>query len=284
LASASVTSATAGTLISNLWSDQIEYAANDVRGVVNFVTDTGERWFGPGGGNILFPNVGSIAATAYGAGTTVLTFTANTEGVTTVNPLVIYTGVELYEDFLNTSIVDAVKAYAPVLAEGLYQHIEETILGKHATTVTTVGSSAAGYNFLEADFLTGLAQLHANGKDKVVPGKIYGIYHPLQYDNMMAISNIVSASVRGETNGPAKTGVIGMSNGTNIFFTTNVALTSATICNLLIVPKWLILARKNRPKIEMERSNLATKVIASTQYGVTVQWSNCAVRHATMSL
>ena len=262
----------------------IENAANDVRGVVNFVTDTGERWFGPGGGNILFPNVGNIAATTYGAGTSALTFTANTEGVTTVNPTVVYTAVELYEDVLNTTIVDAVKAYSPVLAEGLYQNIEETILSKHATTVTTVGTSSAGYNFLEADFLTGLAQLHANGKDKVVPGKIYAIYHSLQYDNMMAVSNMVSASVRGENNGPAKTGVIGLSNGANVFFTTNVQLLTANMCNLLIVPKWLILARKNRPKIEMERSNLTTKVIASTQYGVAVQWSNCGIRHITQSV
>lgn len=180
--------------------------------------------------------------------------------------------------------MDAVKAYAPVLAEGLYQNIEETILGKHATTVTTVGTSSAGYNFLEADFLTGLAQLHASGKDKVVPGKIYGVYHPLQYDNMMAISNITSAAVRGESNGPAKTGVIGLSNGCNIFFTSNVQLGTTGFCNLLLVPKWLILGRKNRPKIEMERTNLATRVVASTQYGVAVQWSNCAVRHLTQSL
>ena len=71
---ASVTSATAATLISNIWSEEIEYAANDVRGVVNFVVDTGEKYFGPGGGNILFPNVGSIAARAYSAGTVSLTF------------------------------------------------------------------------------------------------------------------------------------------------------------------------------------------------------------------
>lgn len=192
--------------------------------------------------------------------------------------------MELYEDVLNTTITDAVKVYAPVLAEGLFQNIEETILGKHATTITTVGTSSAGYNFLEADFLTGLAQLHANGKDKVVPGKIYGIYHPLQYDNMLAVSNIVSASVRGESNGPAKTGVIGLTNGVNIFFTSNVQLGTTGFCNLLIVPKWLILARKNRPKIEMERTNLATRVIASTQYGCSVQWSNCGVRHLTQSL
>ena len=181
-------------------------------------------------------------------------------------------------------MVEGGKAYEPVLAEGLYQNIEETILGKHATTVTTVGTSSAGYNFLESDFLTGVAQLHANGKDKVVPGKIYGIYHPLQYDNMMAVSNIVSASVRGETNGPAKTGVIGLSNGVNIFFTTNVKLLTANMCNLLIVPKWLILARKNRPKIEMERTNLATRVIGSTMYGVAVQWSNAGIRHITQTV
>lgn len=196
----------------------------------------------------------------------------------------IYTAVEIYEDVLNTTIVDTVKAYAPALAEGLYQKVEEDILGQHATTVATVGTSSAGYNFLEADFLTGLARLHAEGKDKVVPGKIYGVYHPLQYDNIMAVQNIVSAAVRGESNGPAKTGVIGLSNGVNMFFTSNVVTFTTNMCNLLIVPKWLILARKNRPKIEMERTNLATRVVASTMYGVTVQWSNCGIRHITQSI
>ena len=101
---------------------------------------------------------------------------------------------------------------------------------------------------------------------------------------MFAVSNIVSAAVRGETNGPAKTGVINMSNGAKVFFTSNVQLLTANMCNLLIAPKWLILARKNRPKIEMERTNLATRVVASTMYGVAVQWSNAGVRHITQSI
>lgn len=258
------------------------YLPNDVRGIVNMVTDTGETFFGAGG-TISFPQISAIAATAYGAGGTV-TYTANTEGTTTVTPTVIYTAVALYEDALNTSIKDLPTVYAPVLAEGLFQNMEEAITALHASTITTVGSSNTGYNFLEADFFNGLEQLHANAKDKAVPGQIYAIYHPLQYGNMMQVPTFASAAYRGETNGPAKTGVIGQAGGAKLFFTTNVNTQTAAINNLLIVPSWCILARKNRPKVELERSQLALRMIASTQFGVKVQSTLLGVRHITQSV
>jgi len=192
--------------------------------------------------------------------------------------------VALYEDALNTTNVDLPKVYGPPLAEGLFQNMEETIFTQHASTITTVGSSAAGYNFLEADFWNGMEQLHANGKDKVVPGKIYACYHSLQYGNIMQVPSIVSSAYRGDTNGPAKTGVIGIAGGANFFFTTNVATQTSAINNLLIVPSWLILARKNRPKVELERTQLAVRMIASTQFGVKVQSSLCGVRHLVQSV
>lgn len=166
----------------------------------------------------------------------------------------------------------------------MFQNIEEAIFNLHASTITTVGSSAAGYNFLEADYFNGLEQLHANAKDKAVPGQIYACYHSLQYGNIMQVPSIVSAAYRGETNGPAKTGVIGMSNGTKFFFTTNVATQTSAINNLLIVPAWVILARKNNPKVELERTQLAIRMIASTQFGVKAQSSLCGVRHLVQSV
>lgn len=258
------------------------YLPNDVRGIVNFVQDTGETFFGAGG-TISFPNLAAIAATAFGAGGTI-TYTANTEGTTTVTPTVIYTASVVYEDVLNTTIVQMPDKMAPILAEGLFQNIEETITALHASTITTVGSSAAGYNFLEADYFNGLEQLHANAKDKAVPGKIYALYHPLQYGNMMQTPTFASAAYRGETNGPAKTGIIGMAGGAQVFWTTNVNTQTSAINNLLIVPPWCILARKNRPKVELERSQLALRMIASTQIGVKVQLSTLGVRHLVQSV
>src|SRR5690242_5780673 len=98
------------------------YLPNDVRGVVNFITDTGDTFFGAGG-TIQFPSIATLAANAYGAGGTV-SYNANTEGSTTVTPTVIYTAVALYEDALNTTVKDLPTVYAPVLAEGLFQNIE----------------------------------------------------------------------------------------------------------------------------------------------------------------
>lgn len=260
------------------------YAPNDVRGVTEMIIDTGDQYVGQGG-TFHFPQIASIASKAWGAGGTV-TYTTNTEAQTTVVPTVVYTGVEIYEDVLNTAKPNMPKKFGRALAEGVFQEIEETILEQHATTITSVGSSAAGYNFLEADYWNALEQLHANAKDKAIPGKnMYAIYHPLQIAGFGQAQNFVDASVRGDKgDGPAKTGIFGMLGGAKVFFTSNVATLTSAINNLVICQPWLILGRANKPKIEMERTELRLRVICSTQFGVKVQTSLCGVRHLVQSV
>ena len=251
------------------------------------IVDTGDQFYGQGG-TFHFPQIAAIAATAWGGGGTI-TYTAATEAQTTVVPTVVYTAVQIYEDVLNTAGAntgDMTTKYGRALAEGVFQNIEETILQQHATTITSVGSSAAGYNFLEADYWGALEQLHANAKDKAVPGQnIYAIYHPLQLAGFGQTRAFTDASYRGDrAGGPATTGVFGMLGGAKTFFTTNVQTLTSAINNLIICSPWLILGRANSPKIEMERSELHLNVICSTQFGVKVQSSLCGVRHLVQSV
>ena len=178
------------------------------------------------------------------------------------------------------------KKYGPALAEGVFQDIEETILAQHASTITTVGSSAAGYNFLEADFWGGMEFLHANAKDKAISGQsITAIYHPLQFGAWAQTQNFVSAAVRGDRgDGPAKTGVFDQVGGAKVLWTTNVRTLTAAINNLIIAKPWLILGRAAKAKIEMERTELRLRVICSAQYGVKVQSSLCGIRHLVQSV
>lgn len=248
------------------------------------IMDTGSEFEGQGG-TFHFPQIAAIAATAWGAGGTI-TYTANTEAQVTVVPTIVYTAVEIYDDVLNTTVGDMPKKYGPPLAEGYYQDVEETILAQHASTITTVGSSAAGYNYLEADYWGALEQLHANAKDKAIAGNnIYAIYHPLQLGAWGQTQNFVSRAVLGGSGpGPAQTGVFEMAGGAKVFFTSNVRTLTSAINNLIICKPWLILGRAAKAKIEMERTELRLRVICSGQYGVKVQSSLCGIRHLVQSV
>jgi len=247
------------------------------------IDDTGSEFYGAGG-TFHFPQIAAIATSAWGGGGTI-TYTANTEAQVTVVPTVVYTAVEIYEDVSNTTD-RMVEKYGKALAEGVFQNIEETILNQHASTITTVGSSAAGYNFLEADYWGGMEQLWANAKNYAVPGdSIYAIYHPLQLAGWGQTQNFVDASVRGDKgNGPAVTGVFGQVGGGKVFFTSNVQTLTSAINNLIICKPWLILGRANSPKIELERTELKLRAICSTQFGVKVQSSLLGVRHLVQSV
>jgi len=272
LALTPTTQTTAAKLLSELWASQPEYAVNNVRGVSKSIWDTGETYFGPGF-KVNFPIVGAISATALGAAmsTSIANAVANVETEVEVTPTVTYAAVILLEDVLLTTAYDTVRTYTPALAEALYQQIDIDILAQ-AVGFTT-NSQTDGGSFTQANFHTLVSKILTNGGDKVQLGQLDGWYHPQMWDNIMGFADFYTASVRGESNSSAKTGNLGMAFGVNFNFTKNVLL-STTLRNLILSKKSIVLVRKNRPKIEMERTDLSTKVVASTMYA-------CKVLHET---
>lgn len=265
---ANVTQATGLRLLREDWRDQVQYGVNNVRGWTKAIYDTKEEHFGQGGYKIHWPIVGAITASAL-SGTFSVTYTANTETESVITPTVAAAGVLIQEDVALTSVVAAPSIYGPALAEAVYQKIDADGLALHASYTTNNRTDAA--DFTEATFQALVADLLTNGGDKVMLGNLTGFYHPAKWDAIMQIGNFTNAMVRGENNGPAKTGVIGTAYGVNFVFTKNV-VTSTTLRNVIVAPMSTWLARKNYPKIEMERSlsDLGTKVVASTMYGVGV--------------
>lgn len=276
-------SGTGATLIPDLFESNVEYVVNNMRGVVKAVNDTGDKYFGPGG-KVHIPIVGAITATTVtGAPATIgtLTFTANTETEIVFQPTVTYAAVQIQEDVLQSSITDSVAIYSPALAESIYQKIEVDILSLFASFTTNSQTDAA--DFTIANFQTLISKILANGGDKVALGQLTGVYHPLKWDTMMGIADMYSAAVRGENNGPAKTGTFDSNFGINIVFTSNVQ-TSTTLRNLIFARRAIWLVRKNRPKIEMERSDLHTKVVASTMYAAKVVHEKAGGQHIITTL
>lgn len=264
MAVANITQTTAAKLLSEIWSDQPEYAVNNTRGFTKSIWDTGETYFGPGF-KVHIPIVGTIAASSYSG--SVANVIANTETEITATPTVKYTAVYIQEDVEQTTAYPTVRTYTPALAEGLYQQVDIDGLSLFAGFTSNDSTDAA--DFTAATFHGLMSKIVSNGGDKVQLGQLDGWYHPLKWDTIMGIADFYSAAVRGEGNSAAKTGNLGMAFGMNFNFTKNVQ-TSTTLRNLIVSKKSMILVRKNRPKIEMERSDLLTKVVASTMYAIVV--------------
>lgn len=261
----------AGALIPTLWENRIQYAANKRRGLTRMINDTGSKWFGPGG-TINWPLMptwpAALSLPAIGTPLT-LQDTAQAVGQTTITPTVKYTYGLINEPAALTGITDLVQAYSPMLAESIYQAIDIDIATLFQSLVNNVGGAV---EWSEGDFLSAISTLLSNGGDKVELGQIFGVYHPSKWDAIMATGNIVNASIRGETNSAAKTGMVEMAYGVKLFFTANVT-TSTTLRNAIFVRDCFWMARKNRPKVELERdlaTGLVTKVVASHMYGTAI--------------
>ena len=264
MAQVPITQTTAAKLLSELWASQPEYAVNPTRGFTKSIWDTGEQFFGPGF-KVHIPIIGTMAATAYSGAA--LNSVANTETEIVVTPTVAYNMAVIQEDVLLTSAYDTVRAYTPALAEGLYQKPDLDGLGLFAGFLANDSTDAG--DFTAATFHGLVSKIIANGGDKVQLGQLDGWYNPLKWDTIMSIADFTNASVRGESNSSAKTGNLGMAFGVNFNFTANV-VTSGTIRNLIVSKKSMILVRKNRPKVEMERTDLTTKVVASMMYAIVI--------------
>jgi len=262
------TQTTAAKLLSEIWASQPEYAVNNTRGFTKSIWDTGETYFGPGF-KVHIPIVTAMSATALGAAmsASIANTAVQTDTEKAITPTVTYAALYLLEDVILTTAYDTVRTYTPGLAEALYQQIDIDLLSLYAGFTSTDITDAAG--FTEASFQQVVSSILSAGGDKVQLGQLDGWYHPLKWKEIASIGNIVNASVRGEDNSSAKTGNIGTSYGVNFNFTKNVQ-TSTTLRNLVVSKKSMILVRKNRPKIEMERSDLVTKVVASTMYAGSV--------------
>ena len=260
---AQITQTTALRLLNEVWANSPEYSINPTRGFTKSIWDTGSTYMGTGY-KVHIPIIQTVAAAAY-AGS--VTYTANTETEITATPTVAYSAVQIQEDVLLTAFVDPVTGYGPALAEGLYQKPDVDGLALFAGFTSNDSTDAA--DFTEATFQGLVSKIIANGGDKVALGQLDGWYHPLKWDAIMSISNIINAAVRGEDNSAAKTGTIGTAFGVNFNLTANVA-TSTTLRNLIVSKKSMVMVRKNVPKLEMERTDLTTKVVASMMYAIVV--------------
>lgn len=269
----------ADKLVPELWETEVEYDVNNIRGVAQFTLDTGSKYFGPGR-IVNWPRIPALPSANVKTNYPTVTYSDPSTTVNiTATPAIVYTGMILQEDVLLTTLSDAVQLYSPLLAEGLYQKVDADILALHGSFTPTTVTDAAGWT--EANFALAVERLMESGQDKVQIGGITAVYDITQWGNIMTTGNAVSAAYRGEMNGAAKTGMIDTIYGVKFFFTANVTGTDPASNNMIFAKKAIWIARKNRPKVEMERTDLTTKIMASHMYSVQILNAKLGIKHVT---
>lgn len=278
------------SLIPTVWEPAVEFAAQQPRGIAQRIWDVSSRVKGKG--NVYKVNIlpalsvsqtaGSPGTWAAGSDLKSWTVGGSVNYVSSLTPFVItltmslkQVGIKIEPDVEDFSVTGLADAYSPVVAEAVYQGVDIDALNLYSefNAGDNVGSSTT--NWSEADFLLGLSRLFANGRDKLVPGTtpIFGVYDLGQIDNVLSFSGVTNAAVRGEKNGATMTGRIGMVYGVDLMFTGNV-LSSTGRRNLLFAKKAMIYGRKSVAKVETDRQDLITSVIAHCVWGVKSAHSN----------
>lgn len=272
---ANITTTTAAALISEMWSADVELAAQEHRGFAGRIKEF--SFSGPGD-VIHIPKIGAISAAAF-SGT--VSYTANTESTVDITPDVSYAAVQIDRKADVRSILALAPMYTSELGKGLAQYEDVAIASLYAGLSQSVGTTS---DFSEANFLLGIRTLLQSGKDRVIMGStpIWGVFHPVQWDHVLVVGNINSASVRGEQNGPAKAGTLSLAYGVNVDFSGNVQV-STTARNMFYTMDAFAIARKYTPIVDTDFAidSLSNKIVASQDFGTAELNDNLGVQYLT---
>ncbi len=273
---ANVTTTTAAALIPEMWSADVELAAQEHRGFAGRIKEF--PFSGPG--DVLhIPKIGAIAAAAFSGS---VSYTANTESTVDITPDVSYAAVQIDRKADVRSILSLAGMYQEELGKGLAQYEDVQIASLYAGLSQSVGTSS---DFSEQNFLLAIRTLLQSGKNRVMIGvtPIWGVFHPAQWDHVLVVSNLNNAMIRGDAGaGPAKTGTIGLAYGVNIDFSGNVQV-STTARNMFYTSEAFAIARKYTPTVDMDFDvdSLSNKIVASQDFGVAELNDNLGVVYVT---
>ncbi len=273
---ANVTTTTAAAIIPEIWASEIEMAAHNVRAFTGKIEE--KSFNGPG--DVL--HIGKIGAISAAAFSSTVSYTANTEGNVDITPDVSYAAVQIDRKADVRAITPLGNMYQVELGESLAQYEDEQIGLLYSGLSQTVGTAS---DFSEANYLATIGKIINGGKNKVMMGRdpLFGAFHPAQWDHVLVVGNINSATVRGDSGaGPAKLGTIDLAYGVQIVFSHSVAV-STTARNLVWARRAFAIARKMNPTVDVQfdPDTLSTKVVASQDFGVAELYDGLACVYVT---
>lgn len=210
-----------------------------------------------------------------------LTYTANTETDFTVAPSFAYGAVEI------TKMAEQRLLRMPNYKAGLRKQIVSGLVAaKDAAAgllATSIGTARGGIaqNFDKTFLLDGIGTLVENCRDMYSPGTGKWAFlhiHPRQLKNILAISEITNAQVRGDAEKPIRVGWVWEAYGLALSESGNVYVTGGVAHNMLHIKESHVYGlNADFGFLPEQPIELATRLIAFGEYGIAEQWDEYAV-------
>ncbi len=280
-------------VIPEIWAREIGLAATSRRIIAPKVEKV--DFTGPGD-QMHFEQVSDIAATkpATGGFGSLTSSTIGFESEVTVTPAIAVAYVQIEHPVLNRWLSKMSPAVQKRLGISLGNQVESDLAALHSDAIFTAGTDQDGFDM--AGMVAAIGGIWSNGGDLVNQGvdPVFAIYHPDLWDNFIndginqqSGAGFLSASMRGEANGPAKTGRIIVAFGAEVDFTGHIVTAegaAGTYANNMIFAEGaLVMAEKELPNVKDQEFELTLKIIAYQDYGVATLWDEILTRHQCLT-
>lgn len=234
------------------------------------------------GSKLHLRKVGTIAATTFATSDSgeSLTATANTEIEVQATPVSKYAMTSVTRQGANQIIDDA--GYSAALRKQMLAGMDEAI----DTSLFTLAASAT-YTESSADIdkptiLSAIGKLSKNGKGHIRLGangtKKVAVVYPDEIKNLLGISDIMSAQVRGDSQNPTVKGWVVDAFGVEWRESGLVYVNAGTAYNPLLDKNAWVLAWNEKPHIlEAQPYQLNVRLIAYSEYAVKEMWTQYLV-------
>lgn len=267
---------TAAKLIPEVWSPGLlEETTEEMVVASNFARPEGVTKVN---GKLHIRKVLRIAATGANSSGLSLTYTANTEQEVTATPVWAYTAVEINHAVYTRMDINPDNTYRDMLKYGLAEYIDQYCAQQAASLTTNVKGSAL------ADMDLGLLldteqALITSAKRRFKPGVTpwYIVIHPSQIKNTMGVFNLTADYVRGDAEKPLVSGWLSPVLGANIDESGNVYQAGGITHNVAYLKDAFVLAYNEEPLVlDPQPFELVKRIIATTEFGVAIQYDNFA--------
>jgi len=269
---------TAVTWIKNMW-DPIDVAATEEMIFAELISQRQKAY-----GLLTVPfmaNTPALAASAGSMSGQSLTYDAPTEGSATLAPSPYYAAKEVDLPVIVRAVQDPEGKIRENLLDAITAIIDSTALSRVASLITN--QVVAGTGITKAAILSAI-RLGATGAKKLwKPGQSgpFCCLHVSQIDDILNITDVTSAQMRGDRQNPIVTGWVATAFGVDFYESGNVYTTGGNAYNVMCIPRAFGMSYNQRPQVLLQEFGLAVRLICWSDFATNIVRDAYAVQIVT---
>lgn len=267
--------------VDQVWNEEIDVLCYEEQVFANKIQVKGRT-----GSQMHFPKSDNLSRASLGDSTAGnnLTFVANTETEATLTPATTVVPVEVNLPLIARMAGDP----SDMLKKSIEMSLAEGVDVNCLTLVSALTTNVVGNNtdnltkglILDAD-----QKLSATAKQYYKAGSGGGIciVGVTQKDDILDISDITNAQIRGDSANPVVSGWVAKAFGISFYESGNVQISASTLYNVLFIPRAFAIAYNEKPSVKMEEYQLVKRIIGWVDFGYTTVRDQYAVQMKSIS-